>query len=323
MLIRLGTRQSPLALWQANHIGALLQAKGYQVELVKIITSGDVSTAPLGQAGPLGQSGGQGLFTKEIQRALHENRCDLAVHSLKDLPTDVSPGLRLTAVPPREETADCLISRFGTLDGLPIGARVGTGSPRRRAQLLAARPDLDVLEIRGNLDTRLRKLDEAQYDAILLAYAGLHRLGLAGRITQKLTDELMLPAVGQAALGLETRDQDIETIRAASQLDHPQTHSAVLAERSLLRSMRAGCLAPLAALARTYPDSIELTSRVFSADGRQVIASRQVMMLSENITEIELYAQAVQLGVNTAKDLISQGADGLIQSTRNTPFHKT
>jgi len=310
MLIRLGTRQSALALWQADYISNSLRLLGHEVELVKITTSGDVSTTPLGQ------SGGQGVFTKEIQRALLENRCDLAVHSLKDLPTEINSDLSLVAVPQREETADCLISNVGMFDKMPIGAKLGTGSPRRKAQLLHARPDLVVADIRGNVDTRIRKLDKGQYDAILLAYAGLHRLGLTERITEQLTHSLMLPAVGQAALGLETRSNDAATIQAVSALDHLESHAAVLAERSLLRSMRAGCLAPLAANAIVRTHSIRIEARVISSDGREVISSRQEIKIEPAFDRLELYSAAENLGLTIAEHLISQGADRLIDQSR-------
>lgn len=310
MLIRLGTRQSALALWQAEYISNALRTLGHQVELVKITTSGDVSTTPLGQ------SGGQGVFTKEIQRALLDNRCDLAVHSLKDLPTEIIPALALAAVPEREDVADCLISGGLTLSELPSGARIGTGSPRRKAQILHLRPDLAVIDIRGNVDTRIRKLDEGQFEGILLAYAGLHRLGLTSRITQKLTNELMLPAVGQAALGLETRSDDSETIRAVQQLDHAATHAAVLAERTLLRSMRAGCLAPLAANAIVQAESMQIEARVFSADGQKVIEAKQRMEFPRELGSLELFAIAEQLGIKAAEQLTALGASKLIEEAR-------
>ena len=314
MLIRLGTRQSALALWQAEYISNSLQSLGHQVELIKITTSGDVSTTPLGA------SDGQGVFTKEIQRALFDNRCDLAVHSLKDLPTEVIPELTLAAVPPREDTADCLLSNGIRLADLPIGSNIGTGSPRRKASLLNVRPDLIVQDIRGNVDTRIRKLDEGQYDAILLAFAGLHRLGLKSRITQKFSMDEMLPAVGQAALGLEARFDDTQTIEAVSQLDHPTSHAAVVAERSLLRSMRAGCLAPLACNAIVHNESIQLHARVFSPDGKKRIevkhSAHHALNTHELLNKKELYLMAEQLGREAAGLLAEQGATELIHQAR-------
>ena len=314
MLIRLGTRQSALALWQAEYISESLESLGHQVQLIKITTSGDVSTTPLGE------SGGQGVFTKEIQRALLDNRCDLAVHSLKDLPTEVIPELTLAAVPPREDTADCLVSNGMRLADLPLGSNIGTGSPRRKASLLHFRPDLIVKDIRGNVDTRIRKLDEGQYDAILLAFAGLHRLGLQARITQKFSIDEMLPAVGQAALGLETRSDDSQTIEAVSQLDHTTSHAAVLAERSLLRSMRAGCLAPLACNVVVHKETIQLQARVFSPDGKKRIevnhAADHALNSNELLPKKELYLLAEQLGREAASLLAEQGATELIHQAR-------
>ena len=314
MLIRLGTRQSALALWQAEYVSNSLQTLGHEVQLVKITTSGDISTTPLGE------SGGQGVFTKEIQRALLDNRCDLAVHSLKDLPTEVIAELALAAVPPREDTSDCLLSKGMSLADLPVGASIGTGSPRRKASLLNVRPDLLVKDIRGNVDTRIKKLDEGQYDAILLAFAGLHRLGLESRITQKFTSDEMLPAVGQAALGLETRSDDLDAMAAVQELDHMPTHAAVLAERTLLRSMRAGCLAPLACNAVVRNNSIQIVARVFSPDGKKRIEvkhSIEHQLRTEGREhKSELYRLAEQLGSDAAEMLTAQGAAELIQEAK-------
>ncbi|MEI8213741.1 MAG: hydroxymethylbilane synthase [Planctomycetota bacterium] len=313
MRIRIGTRQSPLALWQANYVSGLLQAQGVDVELVKITTAGDVSTAPLGA------SGGVGLFTKEIQRALLDGRCDLAVHSLKDLPTETVPGLELAAVPPREDPSDCWVAReHQTLDGLPAGSRVGTGSPRRRAQLLHLRPDLAIHDIRGNVDTRLRKLHEGEFDAIVLAYAGLHRLGFESVITEKLTLDRMLPAVGQAALGLETRSEDHVTTAAVRKLNHDATLAAVRAERELLRQLRAGCLAPVAAHAFIASDRLHMQCRVFSVDGQTMHRAEHSVDFdaSRAITSGVPLALAVQV----AAELTQQGADTCIATSRATPI---
>ncbi len=310
MLIRLGTRQSALALWQAEYVSNSLRSLGHEVQLVKITTSGDVSTTPLGE------SGGQGVFTKEIQRALLDNRCDLAVHSLKDLPTEVIPELTLAAVPPREDTADCLLSNGRLLADLPLGSTIGTGSPRRKASLLNVRPDLVVKDIRGNVGTRIGKLNDGQYDAIVLAFAGLHRLGLQSRITQKFSLDEMLPAVGQAALGLETRSDDAITIEAVKQLDHLPTHAAVISERTLLRSLRAGCLAPLACNAVLLEGSIRILARVFSPDGKQKIELTHMIQhgleMSGSINERELLLVAERLGGEAAQLLAEQGATELI-----------
>ncbi len=262
MRIRLGTRQSPLARWQAEYIADRLRQLNVDVEMVPIVTSGDVKT------GSLAEGGGVGLFTKEIQRALLDGRCDLAVHSLKDLPTEHVEGLALAGVPEREEVGDALISRDGrTLESLPQGARIGTGSARRVSQLLALRPDLQMLDIRGNVDTRLKKLDDGEYDAIVLAIAGLKRLKLDHRISERLDINQVLPAVGQAALGLETRFDDCEFIDVVEAISHYPSHQAVLAERAMLRALRGGCLAPVAAHATIEGDNLVLKARVMALDG--------------------------------------------------------
>jgi hydroxymethylbilane synthase len=300
--LRLGTRSSPLARWQADWVAAQLQTRGVAVQMVHITTQGDV------KAGPLGQIGGQGLFTKEIQRSLLAGAVDLAVHSLKDLPTATVEGLALAAVPPRENTSDVLIGRTAArLEELPPGARVGTGSPRRRAQLLHFRRDLDLLEIRGNVDTRLRKLDEGEFDAIILAHAGLNRLGLAHRITQVIPPEIMLPAVGQGALGLETRASDAQTRRAIEPLNDPPSHQAVLAERTVLSALRAGCLAPVGVWARVVDDNnLILDAVVLSDDGRQRLFATGSGRLQA----------AEQLGQQIAAELTDQGALRLIEHAR-------
>ncbi len=295
--LRLGTRGSPLARWQAEYIAARLTALGIAVEMIHITTQGDVKTAPLGEIG------GQGLFTKEIQRALLDDRIDLAVHSLKDLPTEHVPGLALVAVPERESTGDVLVSnRYRSLDALPPQARIGTGSNRRKAQLLHQRPDLEILDIRGNVDTRLRKLDEAEYDAIILAEAGLKRLELTGRIAQVLPREQMLPAVGQGALGIEARSDDVTTQGLLEPLNEPLTRAAVLAERAMLRTLRGGCLAPVGAWGRIEQDQLHLDGVVLSNDGiTRIFASSQADL-----------ADAEALGVRVARTLIAQGAAALL-----------
>jgi hydroxymethylbilane synthase len=303
MKLRIGTRGSPLARWQANWVAQRLDRTiGVEVEIVQIATQGDVRGESI-----QGLSG-QGVFTKEIQLALLDGRVDLAVHSLKDLPTESVPGLRLVAVPPRESTADVLISRQGILfRDLPQGARIGTSSARRRAQLLHARPDLVPADIRGNVDTRIRKLRDGQFDAIVLAEAGLRRLGLADAITEILPTSLMLPAVGQGALGIEARQDDTAAAEACEKLDDPATHQAVLAERALLSALRGGCLAPVAALARQVSgDELELSAAVLSVDGRQrLFAAAQGGLF-----------RPVDLGRGVAAELLTQGAASLIEQSR-------
>jgi hydroxymethylbilane synthase len=299
--LRLGTRNSPLARWQAEWVAARLTELGVAVELVPITTQGDV------KSGPLGQIGGMGLFTKELQRALLDNQIDLAVHSLKDLPTEPVTGLALAAVPERESTADVLLAtKYNSLESLPQGARIGTGSLRRKSQLLHARPDLKIEDIRGNVETRVRKLDEGEYDAIVLAAAGLKRLGLAHRITQVLPQSLMLPAVGQGALGIETRADDDHTRRLVSPLDHDDTHQAVLAERTMLLALCAGCLAPVGAIGWVENDRLSLQAAVLSPNGLQRLSAGAASTTND----------AVYLGQVVAEELLGQGAAELIAAAR-------
>src|SRR5215831_17093059 len=254
--LRIGTRGSRLALWQANHIADCLRplAAPRPVELVHIQTTGDIQ-----RDAALTRIGGEGLFTKEIQRALLDGSVDVAVHSLKDLPTLVVEGLVLAAVPPRGATGDVLVShRHADFDTLPPGAVVATSSLRRRAQVLHRRPDLRLVDIRGNVETRLRKLDEQGLDALVLAQAGLERLGLAGQITEILDPAWMLPAVGQGALGLECRADDPETLNLLQELNHLPSQRAVLAERSFLRALGGGCQVPIGALAPVNGDTLTL-----------------------------------------------------------------
>ena len=299
--IRLGTRKSPLARWQAEWVAQQLQQLGHEVEMVWITTQGDVTTQPLGTVG------GQGLFTKEIQRALLDSQIDLAVHSLKDLPTQPIEGLRLGAVPLREVVGDCLIAPPGTtLESLPPQAKIGTGSLRRAAQLRAWRSDLEILDIRGNVETRIKKHDDGQYDAIVLAEAGLHRLGYLDRVAQKLPLERVMPAVGQGALGLEIRADDTNTLEALQGLNHADSHAAVIAERSLLNHLRGGCLAPVAAWCRIENGELRLQARVLALDGATMVA----------IDKTGSRDQATQLGIAGAEDLIGQGAERLIAAAR-------
>jgi hydroxymethylbilane synthase len=300
--LRIGTRASPLALWQAHWVADQLRASGVAVELIHITTQGDVQ-----QRGPIEQLG-MGVFTKEIQHALLDGRVDLAVHSLKDLPTEPVEGLCLAAVPQRGPVGDVLVSREGLkFDDLPRGALLGTGSSRRRSQLLHARPDLRIEGIRGNVDTRLRKLQEGQFDAIVLAEAGLERLNLSDHVTQVLPKSIMLPAIGQGALGLETRQQDAATRETISLIDDSATHQAVLAERALLSTLRGGCLAPVGAWGRMETEGhLHLSAVVLSGDG----GVRLHVELSA------APADALELGRRAAAELLSQGAAELIQAAR-------
>lgn len=299
---RLGTRGSRLARWQAEWVAARLGELGVDVELVFISTQGDVKT------GSIGSIGGQGVFTKEIQRALLDDEVDFAVHSLKDLPTLPVDGLQLAAVPPRESVCDVLAtSAAADFASLPAGARVGTGSMRRCAQLLHARSDLEVLDIRGNVETRLQKLDDGQYDAIVLAEAGLKRLGLTDRITQVLPVEIMLPAVGQGALGIEIRGDDQAAAAALAALDDPVSHAAVIAERSMLAALQGGCLAPIAAWGRSIDDDrLQLDGVVLSKDGSHRLSASQTGP----------HTEAEQIGIRVAELLLRQGAANLVAASR-------
>jgi hydroxymethylbilane synthase len=301
--VRIGTRGSPLARWQAEWVAARLAESGVEVVLVPIATQGDIQ-----QRGPIGEIGTLGVFTTEIQRALLDRQVDLAVHSLKDLPTEPVEGLCLAAVPKRGPHGDVLISRAGqSFAELPPGAAIGTGSSRRRSQLWHARPDLKMLDVRGNVDTRLRKLHEGQYDALVLAEAGVTRLELRQYITEVLPQSLILPAVGQGALGLETRVDDKHTRHLLSSLDDKATHQGVLAERAMLAALRGGCLAPVGALGRLAADGqLHLDGIVLSQDGRTRLASHAQ---SDPL-------EAVELGERLAADLLDQGADELIESAR-------
>jgi hydroxymethylbilane synthase len=272
--LRIGTRGSSLALWQANHIAGLLAERlGIETELVRIRTAGDrLQSASVAQVNAVigSESGTKGIFIKELEEALLAGGIDLAVHSMKDVPTEIPAGLVFAAITRREDPRDCLISREGaTLETLAPGATVGTSSLRRQAQLRHHRPDIEALDLRGNVDTRLQKLDAGKFDAVVLAVAGVNRLGLSGRITQILNEAVMLPAVGQGALGIETRANDTETSRLAASLDDAETRACITAERALLHELQGGCQVPLGAWAHRVADEIRIAAAVFSADGTE------------------------------------------------------
>lgn len=306
MPIRIGARGSQLSRRQTLWVAERLRQAGAETEVVWIETQGDVGSQPLSQIG------GQGVFTKEIQRALLDGRADLAVHSLKDLPTAAIDGLKVAASPARESVADVLIAREPgvTFEQLPENATVGTGSARRRAQLLNIRPDLRPQEIRGNVDTRLRKLDDGDYDAIVLAEAGLNRLQLE-RARVPLGLDWMLPAVGQGALGLECRADDVEVQRWLQAINHNETLAAVTAERSMLARLQGGCLAPVAAWARTtQADMMRLEAAVLSLDGATRLTADGEAPLPDGD---EALAAAAELGERVAEDLMEQGAERLLE----------
>ncbi|MCC6586197.1 MAG: hydroxymethylbilane synthase [Bryobacterales bacterium] len=288
----LGSRGSQLALWQSRWVASRLPV-ATEIQIIK--TTGDKITDVA-----LSKVGGKGLFTKELEDALLDKRIDLAVHSLKDMPTELPEGLTLAAVPEREDARDAIVGK--TLDELPKGAKVGTSSLRRAAQLKAFRPDLAIENIRGNLDTRLRKLDDGQYDAIVLAAAGLRRLGWGGRIAEIIPVEIMCPAVGQGALAIETRNGQDEAAAVCATLIHEDTFQAVTAERALLAGLGGGCQVPIGAHARVRADRLHLRAIVARPDGGEVIARE-----AEGPLE-----RAQRIGAQLAQDLLAAGADRLL-----------
>ena len=293
-MIVIGSRGSQLALWQSRWVQSQLAAVGVESRIEIIKTTGDRI-----QDVPLAQVGSKGLFTKEIEDALLDGSVDLAVHSLKDMPTELPAGLTLAAIPEREDVRDAIIGC--TLAALPQGARVGTSSLRRTAQLRALRPDLVVESVRGNVDTRLRKLDEGQYHAILLAAAGLRRLGWADRIAESISPDLMCPAVGQGALAIETREDRVDV---AASLEHAATRAAITAERALLRALGGGCQVPIGATAVLSADgtTLHLRAIVAAQDG-----SRIVRGMRNGAVE-----QAGETGHELAQHLLAQGARELL-----------
>lgn len=263
-MLVIGSRGSKLALWQANYTKARLEALGHECRIEIITTSGDRF-----QSGPLKEVGNKGLFTKEIEEALLDGSVDVAVHSLKDMPGALPEGLTIVATPEREDPRDAMVGM--RLADVPPGGRVGTGSVRRVAQIIAARPDVIVEPIRGNVDTRLRKLDEGQFDAIVLAAAGLRRLGWEQRIAEYLEPETMCPAIGQGALAIETRADEGAAMQACRALNHADTYAAVMAERAVLRVLGGGCQIPVGAYAHLAANELRLSAIVSTPDGKQII----------------------------------------------------
>ena len=296
----LGTRASKLALQQSEWFQAQVQAVApdITVTLTRIQTSGDKIVDV-----PLAKIGGKGLFVKEIEEALLSGEIDFAVHSMKDVPTQLPDGLEILCVPPREDSRDALISRTGCrFQELPVGARVGSSSLRRQSQFLHARPDLRIEMLRGNLDTRLKKLKEGQFDAIILAAAGLRRLGWTEEITEYLDPQLCLPAIGQGALGIEGRSDDQFVRSILNRLTHPPTQVAVTAERALLHRLEGGCQVPIAAYATLTNDQLHLEGLVASVDGKTVI--RDAVQGAR--------AEAQVLGTRLAERLLARGADKIL-----------
>ncbi|VAV82816.1 Porphobilinogen deaminase [hydrothermal vent metagenome] len=304
--IKIGTRASQLALWQAEWVASEIEKRhvGTEVELVKIKTTGDKITDV-----PLAQVGGKGLFVKEIEEALLSGEVDLAVHSMKDVPTYFPDGLELRAITDREDARDALLSRDNVkLLDLPDGARIGTSSLRRQSQLLCLKPELEILPLRGNLDTRIRKLEEGEYDAIILAAAGINRLGWAGKITEYISPAIMLPAIGQGALGIETRIGDERIIDVVDSFNDESTSYAVRAERALLKRLEGGCQVPIAAYGTVYKNTVSLTGLVASTDGNTVIKD----IIEGNVSRAE------ELGVMLAESLLEAGGTEILKEFYGT-----
>jgi hydroxymethylbilane synthase len=299
--LRIGSRGSQLALWQANHIAALLRTHGHTVEIEIIHTTGDKITDVA-----LAKVGTKGMFTKEIEEALAAGRADLAVHSLKDLPTELPPGFEITAIPEREDARDAFCSwHYSMIEDLPYGARVGTSSLRRQAQLKVIRPDLDIHPLRGNVDTRLRKLEQGEYDAIILAAAGLKRLGKTELLRQIIPADVMCPAAGQGALAIEIRIGDVTMRENLSFLDDPAARAATTCERALLNRMGGGCQVPIGAFAEVRGDagkgSLHLESLVADPDGSKVLRD------SRDGDDPE------KLGNDAGAALLARGADKILE----------
>jgi len=301
-ILKIATRQSPLALWQAEHIRARLEAlhADLKVELVTFVTQGDKILDT-----PLAKIGGKGLFVKELEAALFDGRADLAVHSMKDVPMKLPAGLSLAVICEREDPLDAFVSNtYVSFEQLPQGAKVGTSSLRRKSQILKARPDLDIIDLRGNVGTRLSKLDAGLYDAIILASAGLKRLGLAERIRHTLPAEVSLPAVGQGALGLECRAEDQAVLDLILPLLHSETDVCVRTERAFNAYLEGGCQVPIAGYAILEQGQIHMQGRVGSVDGKTLLKAEQVGDIN----------QAEKIGVALAQELLAQGAGDLLKA---------
>jgi hydroxymethylbilane synthase len=300
-IFRIATRQSPLALWQAQYVQQRLMAAhpGLHVELLPMVTKGDVILDT-----PLAKVGGKGLFVKELELAMLEGRADLAVHSMKDVPIDFPPGLGLVTICEREDPRDAFVSnRYNSIDELPQGAVVGTSSLRRQCQLSARRPDLIIRSLRGNVGTRLGKLDAGEYDAIILAAAGLKRLGLEDRIRQAMPAEISLPAVGQGAVGIECRVDDAELITLLQALNHDDTAVCVRAERAMNTRLEGGCQVPIGSFAVLEDDQLWLRGLVGAPDGSQ-------MVMGERRGPRD---QALQMGISLAEELLNAGARDILR----------
>jgi hydroxymethylbilane synthase len=296
--LRIGSRGSQLALWQAHHISDLLRARGHEVELEIIKTTGDkILDVALAKVGT------KGMFTKEIEEALADGRVDLAVHSLKDLPTELSPGFEIAAITTRENPSDVFCSlKYSTIEDLPQRARVGTSSLRRQAQLKAVRPDLEIYPLRGNVDTRLRKLEQGEYDAIILAAAGLNRLGKTELVKQVISAKVMCPAAGQGALGIEIRAGDTTTRQHLAFLDDRAARLSTTCERALLNKLGGGCQVPIGASAEVRDGRIYLSGVVAHPDGSVVLRESR-----EGV-------DPVALGEAVGESLLQRGGDAILEA---------
>lgn len=303
--IKIATRESPLALWQAEHVAATLRDNHpeLEVELVPMTTRGDQILDS-----PLAKIGGKGLFVKELERAMLANEADIAVHSMKDVPMEFPEGLGLVVIGEREDPSDAFVSnQYGSLDELPEGSIVGTSSFRRQCQLKSARPDLEIRDLRGNVGTRLGKLDAGDYDAIILASAGLIRLKMQDRIREAISFDVSLPAGGQGAIGIECRTEDIETIKLLDCIHHQETASRVTAERAVVNKLQGGCQVPIACFAEVREETLHLRGLVGSLDGVTIYRSER----SAHVKEAEA------LGIAVAEELLAQGAAKILEDLRD------
>ena len=304
-ILRIATRKSPLALWQANFVSAQLKHfhPELQVELVTMTTQGDKILDT-----PLAKVGGKGLFVKELETGMLEGRADIAVHSMKDVPVDFPAGLHLAVICEREDPRDAIVSNmYSSLDDLPQGARLGTSSLRRQSQIAAIRPDLKIIDLRGNVNTRLKKLDDGEYDAIILAAAGLLRLEFQERITQFIGTDVCLPAIGQGAVGIECRTDDARVHNLIAPLNDNKTQIRVLAERAMNERLQGGCQVPIAGYAEFEKGLIMMRGLVGQVDGKKIIRG-DIAGPAEN---------AEELGIVLAEDLLSRGADKILKELYN------
>ncbi len=299
-ILRIATRKSPLALWQANYVSDLLKKHHpeLKIELVTMVTQGDKILDT-----PLAKVGGKGLFVKELETGMLEGRADIAVHSMKDVPVEFPAGLHLAVICEREDPRDAFVSNnFKTLEELPQGARLGTSSLRRQSQIAALRPDLNIIDLRGNVNTRLKKLDDGKYDAIILAAAGLKRLKFDDRITQFIGTDVCLPAIGQGAVGIECRTDDARVHNLIAPLNDNKTQIRVLAERAMNERLQGGCQVPIAGYAEYDRGIVLLRGLVGQVDGKHIIRG-EIAGPPEN---------AEELGTVLAEDLLSRGADKIL-----------